>query len=57
VKIRKRVNLRFFVLGIVFGLPFISIAAELHYPAYTMPLMIRPQDPVTTAMGLTGVAY
>ena len=39
------------------GLNIQAPSAELLYPPYAVPFMIRPQDPVTAAMGLSGAAY
>jgi len=57
VKQKNMIRLRFLFPSLLLGMGLISATAELHYPPYVVPLMIRPQDPVTSAMGLTGVAY
>lgn len=49
--------IRLWLVILMCALRHTSIAEELHYPPYAVPLMIRPQDPVVAAMGLTGTAY
>lgn len=48
-----------FISALIFAAGFHprAISADLHYPPYAVPLIIRIQDPISAAMGLTGAAY